>query len=238
VCLHRKAGILKPRGHLAMLPSVDGDVHRVPSIALGYLPRLLTDVEGEHQRRAGPDDPVEVREDGGHVFVGDVDQRVPGRLSRSYASAGRVAWSIGGQVPFAVPPPGYGEAGSPIGLAATRPGCMPKWNFASRSPCLSARWDATRSSGKTPRSQPASAWSSAGPAGRHCSPAPSRGSRWPPCTASCKWPGTRQRGQASCRSGLSSCSARSWPSRSYMCRVAFMIAHSQIRLHLCCTYAD
>lgn len=138
-----------------------------------------------------------------------------GRLSRSYASAGRVAWSIGGQVPFAVPPPGYGEAGFPIGLAATRPGCMPKWNFASRSPCLSTRWDATCSSGKTQNWRPVSASCSDGLAGRHCSPARSPGSRWPPSTQAFSSPCTRQPGPASCRSGRLSCLVPSRSSRSH-----------------------
>jgi hypothetical protein len=80
--------------------------------------------------------------------------------------------------------------------------------YLALSCILPVRW-----ASEPPSSQPASAWSSAGPAGRHCSPAPSRDSPSPPSTAACKWPGTRQRGQASCRSHTSSCSARS---RSYI----------------------
>jgi hypothetical protein len=86
---------------------------------------------------------------------------------------------------------------------------------------------------ETPSLPPASAWCSAGPAGRYSLPAPLLGLRWPPSTAACKWLGTRQHGQASCRSGRSSCSARLWPSRSYLrCRIPVFVPCPQSRCHV------
>ena len=69
---------VEPRDHLVVPPTMDKDLHRVPAIALSLQLRLITDVEAEQQRPAGPKYPLEMREDRADLVVGDVNQRVPG----------------------------------------------------------------------------------------------------------------------------------------------------------------
>lgn len=76
--LDHEPGFPQPGCHLVRPAAVDVGPHRVASIALRLQPRLVASMKHELERSARAQCAVEVLEDGGHLVVGDVDQRLPG----------------------------------------------------------------------------------------------------------------------------------------------------------------
>lgn len=76
--LDGEAGSLQPGGDQTRPAVVEVEIHRVTATSLRLVPAAVAGVEAEQHDPAGPQHPVELGENGGHLVVGDVDQGEPG----------------------------------------------------------------------------------------------------------------------------------------------------------------